>query len=161
MQNTFICKHCKKEKRVNFRLKGQQEYCGDHVCRQAYKIAWNRNKKATDANYAQVQKECNERWKSAKPVNKYQDQYRKHNPAYVKRNRIQQRQRNQQRQKKHSKSTYPMIVKMDTLTDVKSGYYAMHSYKTNDSKKIVKMDSLIVQIELLEHAKLNNVENFP
>ncbi len=160
MQKTFTCKHCKKEKRANFRLKGKQEYCGDYACRKVYKAAWQKNKKAIDVEYVKKQEQCNDRWKISKPANKYQDQYRKRNPAYVKKNRIQQRQRNQKRKKQHNKPTCPVIVKMDSLTDLKSRYYTMNSYKINESKKIVKMDSLIIQIALLEDNKLDEFEIF-
>jgi len=43
MTPTFICKHCKKRKPRNIRIKDQR-YCGSPACQRARKTSWERKK---------------------------------------------------------------------------------------------------------------------
>jgi hypothetical protein len=145
MPATFRCTHCQQEKPVNPKLKGQQKYCGEIACQCARKAAWQRNRKATDPEYCQSQKEAVRQWQQNKPGHQYQKQYRIDHQDYVKKNREQQRHRNQKRVRNQSSDS--MIVKMDALTIDKSNLYLMTPVAENDTEKIVKMDTLLVQLQ--------------
>ena len=145
MPETFRCAHCQKEKPINPRLKGQQKYCGDVDCQRARKAAWQRNRKATDPEYCQSQNQAVKQWQQNKPGHQYQKQYRDEHPDYVDKNREQQRRRNQERVRNKASDT--IIVKMDTLTTAKSKLYLLTPVAKNDAEKIVKMDTLLVQLQ--------------
>ena len=146
MPKTIICKNCGKQVPANIRLKGTQEYCGEPDCQRARKAAWQRAKKANDADYRARQKHCAENWKENKPAHKYQDQYRQDHQDYVSVNREKQKNRNQ---KRRDQTSQQKIVKMDALQTQpeKTMAYIMTQYKMDASKKIVKMDTLLVQLK--------------
>lgn len=147
MQRTFICKHCNKEKELNPRLKGKQEYCSDITCKRAYKRVWQKEKMLNDVDYNKSQKELVKQWQKNKPNHEYQRQYRECHPKYVTDNRSKQKARNQ---KAKDRATLEKIVKMDSLASSKSSYYTMVPYKLTPHGKIVKMDSLIIKLQLLQ-----------
>ena len=152
MQKTFICKHCKREKPANPRLKGNQEYCGDIKCQRARKAAWQRKKMAGDGDYRANKKESNKQWRKSRPAHQYQRQYRQGHPDYVKKNREQQRIRNK---KRSTLVSAEKIVKLDALTNIGSNTYIMTPYKKNASGKIVKLDTLLVQLVSIQQDKPN------
>jgi len=101
---------------------------------------------ATDADYRARQKQCVQKWRKNKPAHKYQNQYRQGHPDYVSVNREKQKIRNQKRQ---DQTCQEKIVKMDALQNQpeKTMDYIMTQYKMDTSKKIVKMDTLFVQLK--------------
>jgi len=151
MKKTFICKNCKKKER-NPSLKGDQEYCGDAPCKRAYKAAWQKKKMGTDREYKKAQRELVKQWRNNKPSHEYQRQYRENHHEYVKQNRDKQRTRNQKRK---TQALNEKIVKMDSLTSITSSYYTFTPFKINPNGKIVKMDSLIIILQLLQDNKLD------
>ena len=160
MAKTIICKNCGKEVPANIRLKGTQEYCSDPVCQRARKAVWQRAKLARDADYRVRQKQCVKSWQKNKPAHKYQDQYRQDHPGYVAKNREQQRIRNQKRRQKIRQQK---IVKMDALQiqPEKTKDYIMTQYKMDASKKIVKMDTLLVQLTAFQGDKQTFLSSSP
>ena len=147
MQNTFICKGCNTKKPINPKLKGNQEYCGERKCQRKRKAAWQKNKMATDANYKQSQQKLVQNWRDKKPAHQSQSQYRKDHPSYVADNRVKQRNRNQKRRVKPFEE---VIVKMDALTFKEPIICAMTPLEKDASEKIVKMDTLLVQLQLYQ-----------
>jgi len=156
MQPTIICIHCKKTILANPRLKGEQQYCNDHACQNERKRIWYRNRLTTDARYARRQQRCKRRWRKQKPAHRYQNDYRQTHPDYTQKNRDQQRERNRRRRKQPTKLDTPAkIVKIDALDVSKeqTAIYEMKILKPNDTKKIVKIDSLFVQLSLCQGLK--------
>lgn len=139
MPKTFICTHCKIAKPANPKLKGNQQYCGAAKCQRARKTAWQREKMNNDREYRESQQQSKQNWRVLKPADRYQAEYRKTHPGYVKRNRQQQRLRNQLRRNR-------VIVKMDALTNLKPAIYLLTPYKKPAPEKIVKMDTLLVKL---------------
>jgi len=145
----FTCNHCREQKTANPRLKGNQSYCNKPDCQRARKAKWQREKLATDAEYREQQLENLKQWRKNKPIDQYQRTYREHHPEYVKKNREQQRIRNRERK---AQVAGKKIVKMDAFQKrvEKSDTYIMKPYSMDASGKIVKMDTLIVQLQPLQ-----------
>ena len=148
MQNTICCKHCKKEVPANPRLKGNQQYCNDSECQKARKREWYQARIQSDSGYATRQKQCKERWRKFKPAHAYQKAYRETHPDYVQRNRELQIERNRKRRllEKENASKIVKIDKFDVLQE-KSNTYRMRIIDPVVSKKIVKIDSLLVELQ--------------
>jgi hypothetical protein len=146
MMQLFRCKNCGARKPANPRLKGNQNYCRESKCQRARKADWQRNKLAKDAEYRDQQKENLEQWRKKKPADQYQRHYREQHPEYVRRNREQQRIRNR---KHRTTVSEKKIVKMDAFGNPieKSTTYIMKPYSMDRHGKIVKMDTLIVQLQ--------------
>ncbi|RLC89389.1 MAG: hypothetical protein DRI37_03885 [Chloroflexi bacterium] len=115
---------------------------------------------ANEADYRARQKLCLEKWRKDKPAHKYQNQYRQDHPDYVSVNREKQKVRNQ---KRRDQTSQEKIVKMDALQTQpeKTMSYIMTSYKMDASKKIVKMDTLFVQLQAFHGDKYTFSANFP
>lgn len=94
-----------------------------------------------DSSYRERQAECKRKWRREKPVHEYQKHYREAHPQYVESNRLKQKERN-------SKSA-GKIVKIDSLNSepLKTGIYQMRILEPNASEKIVKIDSLLIQLQ--------------
>ena len=149
MVTYFLCRHCKTLKPANIRLKGNQNYCSQAECQRARKAAWQKEKLTSDPLYRARQQACVHAWRKKRPLDQYQRQYRTEHPEYVKKNRELQKNRNLKRSKQLE---VQKIVKMDTLKmpPEKSSVYLMNPYKIDDFGKIVKMDTLIVQVSHLQ-----------
>ena len=148
----FICNNCHEEQDTNCRLKdGSQQYCGAAKCQRARKAAWQREKMHNDAKYRAKQIEYLKQWRKHRPLDQYQKQYRQRHPDYVEQNRQQQRLRNNQRQRIAAWPAEPQIVKMDALPIplIISGTYQLTPLTSDGLTKIVKMDALIVQLNIL------------
>lgn len=158
MKKTFICKNCHKEKPINIRLIVPQQYCGDAPCQRARKAEWQRQKKANDANYRARQQQSVTRWQNNNLFHRYMSQYRQGHPDYVAQNREQQKVRNQKRRLQLQQQK---IVKMDALVKQleKLTIYVMTPYQLDASKKIVKMDPLLVQLTVFQEDKLVSLSN--
>jgi len=152
MQKTIKCLYCGEIVPANPRLKGNQNYCNKKACQNARKLAWYRARIASDSGYAQRQANCKQQWRKNKPANKYQNQYRHTHPAYVERNREQQKERNRKRRLSQKKDASEKIVKIDALfspssSNEKSNSYEMKILTPDVTQKIVKIDTFIVQIQ--------------
>ena len=130
MQKTFKCQGCDQEKPSEPRQKGNQKYCGDRVCQRARKALWQKNKMKTDVAYRTRQHDCLQRWRNKQPLDRYQNRYRQTHPEYVKENRRKQRLRNR---KRHVETSAGIIVKVDALSQIKSGY--LHHDETTGLRK--------------------------
>jgi hypothetical protein len=151
----FTCHNCHEEKDTNCRLKdGSQHYCGEAKCQRARKAAWQREQMRNNATYRTKQIEYLKQWRKRRPLDQYQKQYRQRHPDYVEQNRQQQRLRNNQRQRTAVWPAEPQIVKMDAspLPLIQSGTYQLTPVAMDGLTKIVKMDALIVQLNILHQA---------
>ena len=150
----FICHNCHEEQDSNYRLiDGTQHYCGAAKCQRARKAAWQREQMHNNATYRAKQIACLKQWRKHRPLDQYQQQYRQRHPDYVEQNRKQQRLRNK-RQRTAARLAEPQIVKMDTspLPLIQSGTYQLTPVARDGLTKIVKMDALIVQLNILHKA---------
>lgn len=150
MSKTYKCHHCHGRYPKNPRLKGNQSYCNSKECQQERKNVWEREKLKNDTNYKSKRQAAKRKWYYNYSGDKYQSEYRKSHPKYCENNREKQVLRNQKRQ---ILTTQPKIVKTDTLSPESTGLqglYVLLPYKKavekTDAKKIVKTDTLIVQI---------------
>jgi hypothetical protein len=150
MQRFFICKGCGRQKPINPKLKGTQEFCGDHACQKARKAAWQMKKMTSDPDYYSAQKECMENWRKSRPLDKYQSLYRRRHPEYVQRNRESQKIRNQKREQDRIPE---LIVKMDALTNANSSVYLLTFLEKDIVKKIVKMDAFMSELSIYQCLK--------
>jgi hypothetical protein len=149
MQTTIKCKNGGHEVPANFRLKGNQQYCGDPECQRARKRAWQKAKMTTDMKYRAKQIVCLKRWRKEHLLHRYQKQYRANHPEYVEKNREKQRLRNDKRRQRVQLTPVEKIVKMDAFQNqpIKSGFYWLAPYAMDTSQKIVKMDALLVELK--------------
>ena len=94
-----------------------------------------------DPSYKQRQANAQKKWRKEKPAHEYQKHYRQTHPQYVEANRIKQKERN----KKHRRK----IVKIDALNSkpLNTGYYRIRFLDPKASEKIVKIDTLLVQLQ--------------
>jgi len=154
----FYCCECGSRTRVNPRLKIRQQYCGNKRCQQSRKNHWEREELKKNPFYHHRRTEQKAGWRKSRPVHEYQRCYRESHPDYVKVNREQQHLRNKNMQKQGSGDCSSKIVKTDALISVepiRCGLYEIKPYQTEEGKKIVKTDALIV--ELLAHRGFHNV----
>jgi hypothetical protein len=149
MQKMIHCIHCGREVPPNICLKGTQNYCHLPTCQNARKRKWYQQKIDSDPDYAARQKECKINWRKNKPAHAYQKRYRETHPAYVIKNREQQRKRNQKRRFLEKQKERQKIVKIDTLSGMlrKTKRYKMRVLTPNVSEKIVKIDALVVELQ--------------
>jgi len=157
MQATFICHHCHQKKLCNPRLKGQQRYCGEPACQRARKRVWQAEKMTSDESYRQRQKACLKEWRKKRPLHEYQRQYRQEHPEYVAKNRSRQSLRNRKRSEMREAADPQKIVKMDALEipSIKTGIYLLCPYDMDGSEKIVKMDALLVELNVFSKDRVS------
>jgi hypothetical protein len=149
MSVQFICRGCRLLKDANYRLKDPQHYCRDPNCQRMRKQQWHNEKMTTDAPYRRKRLNSQSRWRKDHNANRYQEQYRHSHPRYVEKNRQQQQIRNHRRPKPVAADATPnhLIVKTDASTIIKSGRYLLTPYA---SRKIVKTDAYLVQLQILQ-----------
>lgn len=111
MVKSFCCQHCGKTVQLNPRLKCEQRYCSDRECQKERIRNWKRSKYATDPAYQEKRKEQQEAWRKSHHSDQYQKRYRNNNPAYVSRNRSQQKARNEKRKEKIASA----VIKQSSL----------------------------------------------
>jgi hypothetical protein len=148
MPQYFRCHHCKQSYAVNKRLKCNQHYCSSPTCQQARKNQWEREKNHQDERYHQKRQKTKSTWRKQKPAHAYQKAYRCEHPLYEQNNRKQQQMRRTQRSSAVHEAK-PSVVKTDALTSVsigKSGLYKIRIYKTGKGEKIVKTDTLLIEL---------------
>ena len=118
-----------------------QRYCSDPDCQKARKRKWQKEKLARDSDYRANQAEAQRQWRRRNKD--YWKEYRKKNPAYTERNRMDQRERNRRRRSEAE------IAKMDELkgeTLIASGRYRLVPLC---NVGIAKMDELIVELGVI------------
>lgn len=147
--NRYIrCQHCKKLIKINNRLKGTQRYCNSKICQQARKNRWEREKLLNDEEYLKKRKASKSKWRRKKPAHQYQKSYRESHTNYKHQNRITQRKRGRHADLQ-SKTTENKFVKTDALNSTGLtgiGMYKILLHKPVKGEKIVKTDTLIVEI---------------
>jgi hypothetical protein len=117
-----------------------QNYCPQAQCQLERRRLWQRQKRRSDHDYQENQRQCQVRWRKSHPD--YWQHYRAEHPDYADRNREQQRDRNAARQANR-------IAKMDAIgrtSPLVSGTYRLSPVERSE---IAKMDAWIVKITLL------------
>jgi hypothetical protein len=122
-------------------------YCGEPGCQKERKRLWQRHKLAIDSVYREEQADAKRQWR----VNNsdYWRKYRESHPAYVKRNREKQRERNHKRPRKRDSPASPVIAKMDALTPRNIIPFGQYRLVPLANDMIAKMDELIVEIGVI------------
>jgi len=138
MKTNDRCAHCRQVFVPNPRLK-HQKYCGHHVCQNARKAKWQRQKMALDSDYQLNQKDAQHQWQE-KNVD-YWNKYRQSHPEYCERNRQLQKLRDAKRRAQR-------LAKMDALNrfkPVNPGTY----YLVPLGPDLAKMDALTQRIKII------------
>jgi hypothetical protein len=153
---TITCCCCNQEVNANPRLKGNQQYCGKSECQRARKKLWQHEKIKSDEDYKEKQTGYIKRWRREKPFYQYMSQYRNNHADYVESNRKGQQQRNENRRQREKILKGEKIVKMDALSpdSIKTNTYEMTSFHKDSTGKIVKMDTLMVQLRQIQSVSL-------
>jgi len=139
-----VCQHC----RCTFSpSRSNQKFCMNQICRRSRKRQWQSKKVRTDEDYRAAQKEAHARWLEKNPD--YYRNYRKRNPAYTRRNQLQQRVRNRCRRGVRSSQFHEKIAKMETKRPVVTGIYQLLAVGP-DGNLIAKMDASYVQLTELQ-----------
>jgi len=118
-----------------------QQYCSNPQCQKARKRRWQKEKLLKDSDYQANQAEAQRQWRSRNKD--YWREYRRKNPAYTEKNRLDQRERNRRRRSGSG------IAKMDeqkVKTLIPSGRYRLVPFC---NPGIAKMDELIVQLAVI------------
>jgi len=152
MSQTITCCYCKEEIKTNPRLKGNQKYCGKSDCRRARKRLWQYEKMKSDQDYRGKQIDNTKRWQKKRHWDNYMSGYRQNNPEYVKMNSQKQTERNKTRSRRGKEEKAAKIVKMDSLlaSPVKTNTYEMTRLARDSTGKIVKVDSLMVELKQIQ-----------
>ncbi len=150
MPGYFYCRYCGKRTRKNPRIKNNnQNCCGSRRCQQSRKNLWEKKKLKNDVIYNAKRKSQKANWRKKRPVDKYQKEYRDSHPFYAESNRNRQRLRNKNASKIALENKNRKIVKTDALTSespIREGLYEILPFTMRPGKKIVKTDTLIVEI---------------
>lgn len=154
MLKTIRCRCCKEEIKLNPRLKVKQHYCGEADCQRARKRLWKHEKNRNDESYRKKQIDYLYHWRKAKPFYQYMSEYRKKNPKYVEINRESQKERNKINREREKASK---IVKVDALLAdaLKTTTYEMTRFGKDSRGKIVKVDTLTVQLKQIQAITLS------
>ena len=115
MPEEITCCCCKQKIKANPRLKGSQRYCGKPECRKARRRLWQYERMHKDGSYNSKQRGLVKRWRKGKPADKYMSEYRQNHPGYVADNRQKQTRRNLTRREREKMLMGEKIVKMDSL----------------------------------------------
>ncbi len=127
----------------------KQKFCSKKKCQRERRRRWQKQKRLQDKSYRENQAAAQAEWLKENPG--YWQKYRKEHPAYTMRNRLLQKQRNENRGNHARIPAFvkEKIAKMDDLTiekDIISGRYILIPY---DSKRVAKMDCLVIKMEVL------------
>lgn len=99
MPLTFTCHHCGQTATGNHRLKKKQKFCSAKACQQARIRAWKKREYKQSKRFKTKSLSAQASWRRKRPAHEYQREYRSSHPDYAERNRIQQRHRNEKREK--------------------------------------------------------------
>ncbi|WP_082793226.1 hypothetical protein [Collimonas pratensis] len=117
-----------------------QNYCAAPACQRERRRRWQEKKRQSDPDYQDNQTRAQQTWCKKHPD--YWHDYRITHPEYMKRNRTQQRERNEQ-------APASSIAKMDASAPIfrlQSGIYRITSVS---SAGIAKKNAWIVEITLV------------
>ena len=115
----------------------------------------------TGKDYRKNQRESVRQWQRNYPLDQYQQEYRQANPEYVKRNREQQKERNKKIKtlKNIEKFVNQKKSDLEKCNMNSTRIYQMNPFSIQTFGKIVKMDSLIV--ELTDCQRVINLDLLP
>jgi len=88
-----------------------QRICSKPECRRRWRNEYHRQKYRTDSEYRLICRDSNQKWRAQNAG--YQHRYRQDHPAYVEKNRINQKRRDRRRQVQN-------LVKNNLALDLKS-----------------------------------------
>ena len=88
------CRHCQQAFQAS-KYRPDQTVCSAAACQRQRRTEYHRQKLAADAEYAQVVRDSQRKWREANTD--YQRQYRQKNPAAAEQNRQKQQQRDRKR----------------------------------------------------------------
>ncbi len=137
------CLHCQK-RFIPHPAVRDQRYCSNPQCQKARRRRWQKEKLAKDSDYRDNQDRAQRQWRSRNKD--YWKRYRGDHPAYMERNRMAQKERNQRRRPGAE------IAKMDELKEetlVPSGRYRLVPLGNGG---IAKMDELIVELGVISRS---------
>jgi len=103
------CRHCQQAFQAS-KYRPDQTVCSAAACQRQRRTEYHRQKLAADAEYAQVVRDSQRKWREVNTD--YQRQYRQKNPAALEQNR----QKQQQRDRKHRVRA---LVKNNVALDLK------------------------------------------
>jgi acetyl/propionyl-CoA carboxylase alpha subunit len=141
------CACCKSQFRPD-RYHRNQSYCSKKSCQRKRRSIWQKNKLQTDVSYRENQADAQTLWQSKNPG--YWKSYRASHPAYLERNRAQQKQRRESKSHVVAQPQPTAVAKMDVASGQKpleSGRYRLMSL---DGENVAKMDFAIVQLSIIE-----------
>ncbi len=123
-----------------------QQYCSRRMCQNARRQRWRKQKLSSDADYKANQYDAQRRWCEKNPG--YWKHYRASHPAYRRRNRQQQSERNRKRTLARV-DTESLIAKRyvsEDQSDIISGIYRMVPI---EGAMIAKSDAYLVKLNLI------------
>ena len=138
-RRTFKCRHCKRKRLRNPRIK-EQQYCGAKECQNARKNEWRKEKLCSDDAYQQGKRESQKQWQEANPG--YWEKYRAGHYNYTENNRKGQVRRNTYR-------SSMVIAKRDALSALCSDKTRRYEISPVEGCTIAKRDALVVKIVAL------------
>ena len=151
MLEEITCYCCGEEIKANPRLKGYQLYCSKAECQRARKTDWKNKKMLSDEGFRKKQIGHIKQWRREKPAHQYMSSYRQDHPEYVEMNRQKQRERNSAL-RDQNQGKVEKIVKVDALilSPTRTNTYQMTSFRKDCLGKIVKVDTLMVQLKQIQ-----------
>lgn len=103
------CRYCQQSFPVS-KYRPEQSVCSAADCQRQRRADYHRQKLKSDADYAQVVRDSQRKWRDSHP--EYQRQYREEHPEAAERNRQKQRQRDDKRRVQN-------LVKNNVALDLK------------------------------------------
>ncbi len=154
----FTCCFCMQRTRSNPKLKCNQHYCSKAECQRARKRDWKNKRMLSDEGFREKQIKYIKQWRREKPAHQYMSSYRQDHPEYVEMNRQKQRERNLAGRGNQNQGKAEKIVKVDALilSPTRTNTYQMTSFRKDSLGKIVKVDTLMVQLKQIQALNLLN-----
>ena len=123
-----------------------QQYCSRRTCQNARRQRWRKQKLLSDADYKANQYDAQRRWLEKNPD--YWMQYRATHPAYRRRNRQLQIERNKKRSlvRMDADSLIAKRYALEAQSDIISGIYRMIPV---EGAMIAKSDAYLVRLNLI------------
>src|SRR4030042_1556205 len=140
-----VCACCKEQFPFDSRHR-HQRYCTGITCQRDRRNRWQKEKLRRDEDYRANQADAQRRWRELHPD--YWKEYRHAHPAYVERNREQQKQRRSRPAALREPAASPRsrVAKMDVVSGqpvVASGIYQLLPV---NGRSVAKMDVVMVQL---------------
>jgi hypothetical protein len=119
------CAACKKYFKPNVRVKGQR-FCSQKSCQEERRRREQKKRRRRDPDYRENERRAQERRRQKNP--QYSRSYRQQHPEYVKRNRLQQRERDKKRCGRGTVTGGLLATEAaSTNSSVRSGVYVLRS----------------------------------